>query len=47
MQNAGFLLTAFVVVWVVLFGYVLYLMKKQKDLQKEINLMKEALKAKK
>jgi len=47
MQNAGFLISAFGIVWVVLFGYVLYLLNKQKNLNKEIDLLKEALKAKK
>ncbi len=47
MQNAGYLFAAFTVVWAVLFGYVLYLLNKQKKLQDEINLLRETLKAKK
>ena len=47
MQNAGFLVAAFIVVWVLLFGYVLYLSNKQKNLQKEIETLKEVLKVKK
>ena len=47
MQNAGYLFAAFTVVWAVLFGYVLYLLNKQKSLQQEINSLKEALKEKK
>ncbi len=30
MQNAGYLFAAFTVVWAVLFGYVLFLLNKQK-----------------
>lgn len=44
MENAGYLFAAFTVVWAVLFGYVLYLLNKQKKLQEEINLLKESLK---
>ena len=47
MQNAGFLFAAFTVAWVVMFGYVLYLLNKQKKLQDEINSLKESLKEKK
>lgn len=47
MQNAGYLFAAFTIVWAVLFGYALYLLNKQKKLQQEINLLKEALKEKK
>lgn len=47
MQNAGYLFAAFTIVWAVLFGYALYLLSKQKKLQQEINLLKEALKEKK
>ncbi|MBI2850466.1 MAG: CcmD family protein [Chloroflexi bacterium] len=47
MENAGFLLAAFSIVWAVLFGYVLVLLNKQKKLQQEIVSLKEALKEKK
>ena len=47
MQNAGYLFAAFTVVWVVMFGYVLYLLNKQKKLQDEINALKEVLSNKK
>lgn len=47
MENAGYLLAAFAAVWVVLFGYLLSLMRKQKRLQTEIDTLKEALKDKK
>jgi len=44
MQNAGYLFAAFTAVWVVLFGYVLYLLNKQKKLEQEISSLKEAAK---
>ena len=47
MQNGGYLLSAFAAVWLVLFGYVLYLLMKQKNLQREIDLLKDTLKQKK
>ena len=46
MQNAGYVFTAYGVVWAVMFGYVLYLLNKQKTLQEEIKALKEALKEK-
>jgi len=42
MQNAGYLLAAFSAAWLVLFGYVLFLLNKQKKLQQEIDSLKEA-----
>jgi len=42
MQNAGYLLAAFSAAWLVLFGYVLFLLNKQKRLQQEIDSLKEA-----
>lgn len=47
MQNAGYLLAAFSAVWVVWFGYVLFLLNKQKKLQQEVDHLKEALQSKK
>ena len=44
MENAGYLLAAFIIVWAVVFGYVLLLVNRQRRLQREINLLKEASK---
>ncbi len=41
MENLGYLFAAFAVVWVVLFGYVLTLIQRQKKLRREIDLLKE------
>ena len=43
MENAGYLLAAFIIVWAVVFGYVLFLFNRQKSLQREIDSLKKAL----
>ena len=43
MENASYLLAAFAVVWAVVFGYVLLLLKRQKRLQRELDLLKGRL----
>lgn len=43
MENAGYLFAAFTVIWGVLFGYVLVLLQKQRQLRREIDLLKEVL----
>jgi CcmD family protein len=46
MENAGYLFAAFSVIWALVFGYVFYLLNRQRGLRREINLLKEALKEK-
>ena len=46
MENAGYLLAAFIIVWAVVFGYVLVLFNRQKRLRQEINSLKATLKEK-
>ncbi len=46
MENAGYLLAAFIICWVIVFGYVLFLFNKQRSLQREIRALKEARKEK-
>lgn len=43
MENAGYLLAAFAIVWAVVFGYVLILLNRQKRLQREIDSLKRSL----
>ena len=43
MENLSYLLTAFAIVWAVIFGYVLSLLQKQRRLRRELDLLKEAL----
>lgn len=46
MENAGYLLAAFTIIWAVVFGYVLSLFIRQRKLRREINSLKEVLKEK-
>ena len=43
MENAGYLLAAFTVVWAALFGYLVVLFNRQKQLRQEIDRLKAAL----
>lgn len=46
MENAGYLLTAFAIVWAGLFGYVVLLVRRQARLKREIETLKGMLKEK-
>ncbi|MFC1872353.1 CcmD family protein [Chloroflexota bacterium] len=37
MQNLGFLLAAFIAIWVVVFAYLLYLLNRQRHLRRDID----------
>lgn len=41
MENAGYLFAAFGIVWAGLFGYVVLLVRRQKRLEREIDLLKK------
>ena len=43
MENAGYLLAAFAIIWAVVFGYVLIMLRKQRKLQRQIELLHESL----
>jgi CcmD family protein len=43
MENAGYLLAAYTVIWAVVFGYVLMLQRKQRRLQRQVMLLQESL----
>jgi len=43
MQNLSFLFAAYTVIWAFVFGYVFYLHRKQRRLQREIDLLQEAV----
>ena len=43
MENLGFLFAAFAAIWAVLFGYLLFLQRKQGRLQKELDLLKKSV----
>ena len=43
MENTGYLLAAYTVIWAVVFGYVLMMQRKQRQLQRQITLLRESL----
>ena len=43
MENMGYLLAAYTVIWTVVFGYVLIMQRKQRHLQRQITLLQEHL----
>ena len=43
MENLGYLLAAYGVIWAVVFGYVLYMQRKQKRLNKQVGQLRELL----
>ena len=46
MENAGYLLAAFTIIWALVFGYVLVLFNRQRRLRRGIDSLKEALREK-
>ncbi len=40
MNNTFFLVLAYMLIWIVVFGYVWNLLKKQKNLAREVELLK-------
>lgn len=43
MENAGYLLAAFIVIWVVVFGYVGFMMRKQRKLHRQLDLLRDTI----
>ena len=43
MENIGYLFAVFAIIWVFVFGYVLVLIRRQQQLKKEIQSLKETL----
>jgi CcmD family protein len=43
LTNLGFLLAAFIIVWLVLFGYVWFVARRQVRLNREIALLRDEL----
>ncbi len=42
MENSSYLFAAFAIVWAVVFGYVLTLYRKQRQLQREIESLEQS-----
>ncbi len=47
MENFGYLLAAFIIIWVAVFAYVFSLSQRQKRLRREIDQLKAALREEK
>ena len=43
MENIGFLLAAYTVIWAVVFGYVLMMQRKQRQLQRQIDRLQKSV----
>jgi CcmD family protein len=41
MENLGFLFAAYTVIWAIVFGYVLFMQRKQRRLQRQIDLLQK------
>ena len=42
MENIGYLFAAYTVIWAVVFGYVLIMQRKQRQLRRQITLLQES-----
>jgi len=42
MDNISYLFAAYTIIWAFVFGYVFYLHRKQRRLQREIDLLKKS-----
>jgi CcmD family protein len=42
MENSGYLFAAYAIIWAVVFGYILFMQRKQKKLQQQINLLEQS-----
>jgi len=43
MENLGYLLAAYTLIWAVVFGYVLFMQRKQRRLQQQIDMLRKSL----
>jgi len=43
MENLGYLLAAYTIIWAVVFGYVLFMQRKQRRLQRQIDMLRKSL----
>lgn len=43
MENAGYLFTAYTIIWAVVFGYVVFIQRKQSQLQRQIDLLQKSV----
>ena len=43
MENAGYLLSAFIIIWAVVFGYIIFMQRKQRKLEREMDKLKKSM----
>ena len=43
MENMGYLLAAYTLIWAVVFGYALMMQRKQRRLQRQVTQLEESL----
>ena len=43
MENLGYLLAAYTLIWAVVFGYVLMMQRKQRKLEHQIDVLRKSL----
>jgi CcmD family protein len=43
MENSGFLFAAYTIIWALVFAYVLFMQRKQRKLQHQIDSLREAI----
>lgn len=43
MKDLGFLFAAYTIIWAVVFGYVVFMQRKQRHLQRQIDLLQESV----
>ena len=43
MENLGYLLAAYTIIWAVVFGFILFMQQKQRRLQRQIDMWQESI----
>jgi CcmD family protein len=43
MENAGYLLAAYAIIWAVIFGYVFYMQRKQTNLRRQLDKLQKLI----
>jgi len=43
MENLDYLFAAYTVIWAIVFGYVLFMQRKQRRLHRQIDLLRESV----
>ena len=43
MENLGYLFAAYTLIWAVVFGYILFMQRQQRRLQRQIDMLRESV----